>query len=51
MPSLLTYRIHKVNPFGAEFCNNALQTTETRIAVKAVNRMTRLGCATYERVA
>ncbi len=27
------------------------QTTETRIAVKALNRMTRLGRATYERVA
>ncbi|MEO9778608.1 MAG: hypothetical protein ABJH07_09265 [Sedimentitalea sp.] len=27
------------------------QTTETSIAVKALNRMTRLGRATYERVA
>jgi hypothetical protein len=38
---------------GPELCSRKLetQTTETKIAVKALNRMTHLGCATYERVA
>lgn len=31
--------------------NMEIQTTKARIAVDALNRMTRLGCAAYERVA
>ncbi|WP_298855031.1 hypothetical protein [uncultured Ruegeria sp.] len=39
--------------YGSELRSRKLetQTTETKIAVKALNRMTHLGRATYERVA